>query len=455
MAERQVVVVGGGLAGISAALRAADHGCVGDAARGPPAPGRRRLLVPPRRRCRSTTASTCSCAAAGPTAGCSTASASPTAPCCRPASTSRCCAAGGRTGPPAPHARRARARSPVGGAGHATGCSARSTGCGRSAARRPCACSTRPTPPSTRSTLGAFLRRHGQNDAVIEALWGIVATATLNLPPDDASLALAAKVFRTGLLDHAPAADVGYAAAPLGELHSTAARRALEAAGVDVLVQHRVEAVERRARCVRARGRSATREWRPDAVVLAVPPRELFRIAPAARRQPGRRRAGAGHRADRQRPRRLRPAGHRAPVRRRGRLAGAVVLRPHRHVGTARHPARRAVPRRHRVGRRRDPRHAEQGAGRAVRRRAWRPCCPTRGAPRVARRVRHPRAARHLPAGAGHRARCGPAARPGVDGLWLAGAWTATGWPDTMESAVRSGSRCHRGRARRRRARHQ
>jgi uncharacterized protein with NAD-binding domain and iron-sulfur cluster len=32
-----------------------------------------------------------------------------------------------------------------------------------------------------------------------------------------------------------------------------------------------------------------------------------------------------------------------------------------------------------------------------------------------------------------------PAADTGVDGLWLAGAWTDTGWPDTMESAVRSG----------------
>jgi monoamine oxidase len=26
-----------------------------------------------------------------------------------------------------------------------------------------------------------------------------------------------------------------------------------------------------------------------------------------------------------------------------------------------------------------------------------------------------------------------------VDGLFLAGAWTATGWPATMEGAVRSG----------------
>ena len=32
-----------------------------------------------------------------------------------------------------------------------------------------------------------------------------------------------------------------------------------------------------------------------------------------------------------------------------------------------------------------------------------------------------------------------PAARTGIDGLALAGAWTQTGWPATMEGAVRSG----------------
>ena len=32
-----------------------------------------------------------------------------------------------------------------------------------------------------------------------------------------------------------------------------------------------------------------------------------------------------------------------------------------------------------------------------------------------------------------------PAAATGLPGLVLAGAWTDTGWPDTMEGAVRSG----------------
>jgi uncharacterized protein with NAD-binding domain and iron-sulfur cluster len=36
-------------------------------------------------------------------------------------------------------------------------------------------------------------------------------------------------------------------------------------------------------------------------------------------------------------------------------------------------------------------------------------------------------------------ARLRPGTRTAVPGLFLAGAWTDTGWPDTMEGAVRSG----------------
>jgi uncharacterized protein with NAD-binding domain and iron-sulfur cluster len=37
-----------------------------------------------------------------------------------------------------------------------------------------------------------------------------------------------------------------------------------------------------------------------------------------------------------------------------------------------------------------------------------------------------------------------PGTRTGLDGLYLAGAWTNTGWPATMEGAVRSGTRAAR-----------
>ncbi|HEY0805798.1 MAG TPA: FAD-dependent oxidoreductase, partial [Pseudonocardiaceae bacterium] len=41
-------------------------------------------------------------------------------------------------------------------------------------------------------------------------------------------------------------------------------------------------------------------------------------------------------------------------------------------------------------------------------------------------------------------ARLRPAARTRLPGCVLAGAWTATGWPDTMEGAVRSGNEAAR-----------
>jgi squalene-associated FAD-dependent desaturase len=129
-------------------------------------------------------------------------------------------------------------------------------------------------------SLGAFLRNHGQNDATIAALWGIVATATLNKHPDHASLALAAKVFRTGLLDRADAADVGYARVPLGAVHSTAAATALSAAGVDVRLRHRVERVEPDG-TVLINDSSGTNRLMADAIVLAMPHAETFRVAPA------------------------------------------------------------------------------------------------------------------------------------------------------------------------------
>ena len=73
---------------------------------------------------------------------------------------------------------------------------------------------------------------------------------------------------------------------------------------------------------------------------------------------------------------------------------------------------------------------------------------PGRPAPRGPRRQRARHAGdqgahRHLPGRARHRARCGPDRRTHVPGLALAGAWTDTGWPATMEG--RGAQRRRRG----------
>ena len=92
-------------------------------------------------------------------------------------------------------------------------------------------------------TFGSWLEERGESPRAVEALWNLIALPTLNLPAGAASLALAVKVFRTGLLDRAEAADVGYAVAPLSKVHAGAGRRAMERSGVRVLTRTAVRRV--------------------------------------------------------------------------------------------------------------------------------------------------------------------------------------------------------------------
>jgi squalene-associated FAD-dependent desaturase len=285
-------------------------------------------------------------------------------------------------------------------------------------------------------TLGAYLRAHGQNDATIAALWGIVATATLNIDPDEASLALAAKVFRTGLLDRADAGDVGHAAVPLSRIHEDAAAKALADAGVEVLVDSAVRGISADGR-VEADGPNGARHFDCDAVVLAVPPSDAFAVAPslltsaaAPAQQLGTSPIVNVHVVyDRKVTDLPFAAAVRSPVqwffdrtvssglaqRRPGAqylaitvsAATAVIDRPTRDVLDEFVPAlTRLLP----------------GAARAEVVDAF----VTRERHATFRQAAGSAALRPQPGDA-------PA------GMWLAGAWTATGWPDTMESAVRSG----------------
>lgn len=101
-----------------------------------------------------------------------------------------------------------------------------------------------PTDPAVDAqTFGDWLAKHGQSGRSIEALWSLVTVATLNTAVSEASLSLAAQVFQTGLLARADAGDVGMPALPLQELHGDASARALAAAGVDVRLGARVRRV--------------------------------------------------------------------------------------------------------------------------------------------------------------------------------------------------------------------
>jgi squalene-associated FAD-dependent desaturase len=96
-------------------------------------------------------------------------------------------------------------------------------------------------------TFGDWLAEHGQGPQAVAALWDLVALPTLNLPAAQASLGLGAFVFRTGLLSGADAGDIGFHAAPLGETIGEPAARALAQVGVEVKLGWRAESLSQTA----------------------------------------------------------------------------------------------------------------------------------------------------------------------------------------------------------------
>lgn len=280
---------------------------------------------------------------------------------------------------------------------------------------------------------GSWLARHGQSPRAIEALWDLVGVATLNATAPNSSLALAAKVFKTGLLSEPGAADIGWASVPLGEVHDTLARKALDSAGV------RTELRTKASSITRTEGGcwivdSGGERIEADTVVLAVPQRETHDLLPEGALDEPERLLDIGTSPildvhvvyDRKVLRRPFFAAIGSPVQWVFDRTDASGL-----TGTGQYLAvsqsaadeeidlpvaelrKRYLPELERLL------PAARGAG-------IRDFFVTRE-----------RTATFAPAPGVGRLR--PGARTRIPGLSLAGAWTATGWPATMEGAVRSG----------------
>jgi uncharacterized protein with NAD-binding domain and iron-sulfur cluster len=91
---------------------------------------------------------------------------------------------------------------------------------------------------------GDWLAARGQSNRARRALWDLFTVSALNIAGDDASLSLAATVVKTGLLGQKNAADVGVPALPLGELHGDAAATLLAKLGAQVLLNAKVAAID-------------------------------------------------------------------------------------------------------------------------------------------------------------------------------------------------------------------
>jgi uncharacterized protein with NAD-binding domain and iron-sulfur cluster len=162
-----------------------------------------------------------------------------------------------------------------------------------------------------RIRLGDWLGARWQGERARRRLWDLFIVSSLNIAGDEASAALSAKVIRTALLEDASAADIGVPSIPLGRLHGQAAEGLLSELGVDVRLGVKTLAVEPGGAdggfCVRAVARAVGSEpslrdddgpndlaltdgprhgapgevLRADGVVLAVPAWDAARLVPA------------------------------------------------------------------------------------------------------------------------------------------------------------------------------
>ncbi|MER5943330.1 hydroxysqualene dehydroxylase HpnE [Streptomyces sp. NPDC001928] len=279
---------------------------------------------------------------------------------------------------------------------------------------------------------GSWLTAHGQSARAIEALWDLVGVATLNAVAGDASLGLAAMVFKTGLLSDPGAADIGWARVPLGELHDRLARKALDSAGVRTEVRTRVTSIstdENGRWSVQVPGETL----KADAVVLAVAQSEAYDLLPEGALDAPEQLLEIGTAPilnvhvvyDRKVLSRPFFTALGSPVQWVFDRTDASGLREGQYLALSQSAAQDEIDEPVAALRERYLPELERLLPRA------------RGAEVKDFFVTRERTATFAPTPGVGRLR--PGARTKASGLYLAGAWTATGWPATMESAVRSG----------------
>jgi squalene-associated FAD-dependent desaturase len=117
--------------------------------------------------------------------------------------------------------------------------------------------------PREAETFGEFLRRHGQTATTIERFWDVFIRPGLNLRTDEVDAGAARFTVLRALRAGRAASDLVLPTAPLGQMHGDAAGRALEEAGARVQTSARVDDLA---------------DLDADAVILALPPDEASRL---------------------------------------------------------------------------------------------------------------------------------------------------------------------------------
>ena len=278
-------------------------------------------------------------------------------------------------------------------------------------------------------TFAEWLGRHGQSEAAVARFWDLIVLPTCNDRSDRVSAALAGFVFQEGFLRTTRGSAIGWPRVGLTRVVDPAARTFLEARGGRVVTGRGVAGAGPEGVDMRDGERIDA-----DGVVLAMPPRMAHEVAPEALP------AEPGLNAS---PIVNVHLWYDRPVM--DEPFAAIIDSPAQWVfnrtamgdgGAEHHLAVSISGARHEI----EVPRAELAA--SIRAEVESLYPRARSAELVASAVvKEPRAT--FAAAPGQASRRPGTATP-VPGVALAGAWTATGWPATMEGAVRSGIRAAR-----------
>jgi squalene-associated FAD-dependent desaturase len=290
--------------------------------------------------------------------------------------------------------------------------------------------------------LGDWLAARGQDERARRKLWDLFIVSSLNIDGDEASVPLAATVLKTALLSGNSAADIGVPAVPLGELHGRAAAGLLGRLGAQVRLGAKATAVEpsraggfsvRVASGAEGAAGEQEKTISADGVILAVPAGAAARLAGAAGAVGAARWDDLGTSPivnvhvvyDRQVTELPFAAAVDSPVQWVFDKTAASGLRAGQYLAVSLSAADSYVD-----------------VSAAALREQFLPALEQLFPEAAGAHVTDFFVTRERRATFRQAPGCGalrPAAETSVPGLLLAGAWTDTGWPDTMEGAVRSG----------------
>ena len=274
-------------------------------------------------------------------------------------------------------------------------------------------------------TFAEWLIAHGQTPRAIERFWDLIVLPTCNDRSDRVSAALATFVFQEGFFRTRTGSAIGWSRVGLTRLVDPPARRFLEGRGVRIITGQGV--THATANAVEL---SSGETLPADAVVLALPPERTREVCPQALPEAAARDSSPIVNVhvwyDRPVMAGLFTAVVDSPAQwvfNRTAMAGAAG--PGQHLAVSISGARDEVvrPKAELIGAiTMELTHLFPAAAAAI---IERTVC-----------VKEPDATF---AAAPGQAATRPATRTPVEGVVLAGAWTDTGWPATMEGAVRSG----------------